>query len=304
MKRILRIGTRKSPLALAQTQIVIQALQKVLMKDTVTEIVPIVTKGDRLKNASLTKIGGKGVFVKEVEQALLTGEIDFAVHSLKDLPAVLPEKLTLGAIIKRANPFDCLILRQGKYLTDLPREAVIGTSSLRRQLQLKEYLPAANFQDLRGNVETRIKKMEERKLDGIVLAVAGLERLNWFSNQRYASIILSDHCVPAVGQGALAVECRKDDQEILSLLREIHHKETDQCITAERALLKTLNGNCDIPVGAYGYFKEGQLFLKGYLGDVDTQKNYRATASGNPENAEALGEKVGYQLLNQVKRKQ
>jgi hydroxymethylbilane synthase len=275
--KTVRVGTRNSPLAMKQTQIVLHLLKKV-HGDFPVEIVPMTTKGDQLLSVSLSKIGGKGLFINEVEQALLQGEIDFAVHSLKDMPAHIATGLALAAIPKRSDPADCLIFREVNSLEELPLNARIGTSSLRREFQMKKLRSDLQVESIRGNVGTRLQRMEENGLDGIVLAVAGLKRLNWFEEPAYPYLILtSEQCIPAVGQGALAVECRSDDREMMEFLQTIDHAETRELVLEERAFLAVLNGNCDIPIGAYATKAAAGYRFSGFLGDKSQQQAFSET---------------------------
>ncbi|MBV7390045.1 hydroxymethylbilane synthase [Enterococcus alishanensis] len=269
----LRVGTRKSPLAMRQTQIVIDLL-KAVAPEIECEVVGLSTKGDRLQKADLTKIGGKGVFVKEVEYQLQQGLIDFAVHSLKDMPAKLPSDLLLAATPQRALALDCLILKEE---VDLNRPLTIGTSSIRRAKQLANQFPQMRFVPIRGKIETRLKKMVTENLDGTVLACAGLERMNYFDILDEYQILAPEICVPAVGQGILGIECCKNDNELCQLLSKINHLETYQAALAERYLLEQMDGNCDVPIGAYAKkLADGEWCFYGFLA----------------ENRESDGEKV------------
>lgn len=246
--KTLRVGTRKSPLAMKQTQLVVAQLQKLYPIDI--EIVGLSTKGDRMPHAPLTQIGGKGVFVKEVEYHLQQKTIDFAVHSLKDLPACLPEDLILAATPKRAMPYDCLILREPGILSQA-RPLVIGTSSMRRSKQISQLYPNVEIVPIRGKIETRLKKMITENMDGTVLACAGLERMNYFNQLPAYHILTPEECVPAVGQGILGIECRKEDVELQQLLAQLTDETTYTAAEAERYFLRQMNGNCEIPIGAY-----------------------------------------------------
>lgn len=255
--RTLRVGTRTSPLALQQTKLVVDQL-KAIDAAVEIEIVGISTKGDRLQQVPLTEIGGKGVFVREVEARLLANEIDFAVHSLKDMPAILPKGLVLAAHPKRANPLDCLILKSGKTLED--DSLIIGTSSIRRAKQLAEKFPSMDFVPIRGNIETRLKKMESEGMDGTVLAAAGLERMNYLEQLTNKLLLPVSTCIPAVGQGILAIECREVDHELFEKLEQLNDGESQLAAQAERTFLAAMNGNCDIPIGAFAR-KESEAWL-------------------------------------------
>lgn len=271
--RTLRVGTRTSPLAMKQTKLVVDQL-KTIDRSLAFEIVGISTKGDRLQHVPLTELGGKGVFVREVEARLLANEIDFAVHSLKDMPAILPEGLVLAAHPKRANPLECLILAEGKTVDD--KSLVIGTSSVRRSKQLGEKYPAMRFVPIRGNIETRLKKLESEALDGTVLAAAGLERMGYLANLSNSMFLSVEDCIPAVGQGILAVECRTADTLLYEQLAALNHEESQLAAKAERIFLAAMNGNCDIPIGAFAR-KENEVWV------------FDAFLA---ENAEAVGKRV------------
>ncbi|MDF2927614.1 MAG: HemC [Paenibacillaceae bacterium] len=251
MRRIV-VGSRQSALALTQTGYVIDWLTAASIAHGLEcrfEVKKIVTKGDRILDVSLSKVGGKGLFVKEIEQALLDGEIDLAVHSMKDMPSELPEGLVIGAVPKREDPRDCLVTRNGGGLAAIPPGGRVGTSSLRRACQLRAARPDLAIETLRGNIDSRLRKLETEGLDGIVLAAAGLHRMNW--SNRISAYLPPEICLPAVGQGALAVECRGNDSFVLELLRRIHHEETGRAAAAERSFLHTLQGGCQVPIGAY-----------------------------------------------------
>ena len=298
MKSI-RVGTRNSPLAMRQTQIIIDALQAAHGEVSI-EIVPLVTTGDRLLSVSLSKIGGKGLFINEVEQALLSKDIDFAVHSLKDMPAVVSPGLTLAALPKRGNPADCLIFREVASVAQLPKAARIGTSSLRREFQMRQLKEGIRVESIRGNVGTRLRKMEEQGLDAIVLACAGLERLGWFSKHpdyRY-QILPVEECIPAVGQGALAVECRADDQRMIDFLKVINDPQTERLVMEERAFLRVLNGNCEIPVGAYAREVPRGYQMLGFLGDKEQRVSVQRSLS--IATLAGVGKKLGEELLQEL----
>lgn len=286
-----RVGTRTSPLAMKQTQIVIDALKQ-QDPDITIEIVGILTKGDRMQNASLAAIGGKGVFVKEVEYQLLQGMIDFAVHSLKDMPANLPEGLVLAATPPRANPYDCVIFQECN--GTLATSQVIGTSSIRREKQLAEAYPHLSFVPIRGKIETRIQKMHDQQMSGTVLACAGLERMAYFDQLPAYQILQPAECVPAVGQGILAVECRQADTELIQRLARITDSATVQAAEAERSFLRKLNGNCDIPLGAFAQpRKEGWAFFA-YLAAERTSQGKSVCLEG--KDPQELAEQA-YQIL-------
>ncbi|WP_407856272.1 hydroxymethylbilane synthase [Enterococcus hailinensis] len=277
--RQLKVGTRKSPLAMKQTQIVVDHL-KACAPTLDIEIVGISTKGDRLQKAPLTQIGGKGVFVKEVEYQLQQRKIDFAVHSLKDMPAMLPDNLILAGTPKRAMPFDCLILKD-KEVFKQKQELTIGTSSIRRSKQLGMIYPMMRFVPIRGKIETRLQKMETENMDGTVLACAGLERMDYFERLANYKILEPEICVPAVGQGILGVECRKNDYALRELLNQITDQETQQAAEAERFFLSQMNGNCDIPIGAFAEKKRNTWHFHAFLAEnfIATGKQIHLTGS-------------------------
>ncbi|MBM7689247.1 hydroxymethylbilane synthase [Enterococcus ureilyticus] len=296
--KTVRVGTRNSPLAMKQTMIVLDLLKEA-HGDFPVEIVPMTTKGDQMLSVSLSKIGGKGLFINEVEQALLKGSIDFAVHSLKDMPAKVADGLTLAAIPERSDPADCLIFREASSVAELPNTARIGTSSLRREFQMKNLREDIQVESIRGNVGTRLKRMEEQGLDGIVLAVAGLKRLNWFADPTHPYHILTcEQCIPAVGQGALAVECRSQDQAMNDFLRPIDDLSTRRLVMEERAFLAMLNGNCDIPIGAYAVQKQNGYHFSGFLGDKKLQQSF--TKSIVVQELVGVGKQVAADLLNEM----
>lgn len=278
VQRTIIVGTRQSGLALTQTGQVIDELKRISEKHGFGyefEIRKIVTKGDQILDVTLSKVGGKGLFVKEIEQALLDGEIDMAVHSMKDMPFELPEGLMNGAVPAREDPRDCLIMKQGSSIADLPEGARIGTSSLRRSCQLKNARPDLSLDSIRGNIDSRIRKLETEGFDAVVLAAAGLSRMGW--KDRISTYIPVDVSVPAVGQGALGIECRINDTAIRELLSLFNDEETSLAVRAERSFLGALNGGCHIPIGAYAVVKQtkqdslehAELELTGMVGSPD-----------------------------------
>lgn len=287
--RTIRIGSRKSQLALVQTYWVRDQLQQ-SFPDIVFEVHTMSTQGDKILDVALAKIGDKGLFTKELEVGMLNQEIDFAVHSLKDLPTNLPEGLALAAVTKRENPADALVLHEkykGLTIEQLPEGAVIGTSSLRRLAQLRHKFPHLAFKDVRGNLNTRMAKLDAGEYDALILAVAGLERLGM--SDRIHQILPAEVSLHAVGQGALGIECRADDVELIALLKAIEDPETrDRCL-AERAFLRDLEGGCQVPIGVNTEIKDGQLTLTGIVASVDGQKLVKDTVTGTTTNAEALG---------------
>lgn len=257
----------------------------------------IVTKGDKILDVTLSKVGGKGLFVKEIEQALLDREIDLAVHSMKDVPSELPEGLVIGAVPKRLDPRDCLISRDGRKLDELPRGARIGTSSLRRACQLQAYRGDLKLEPIRGNIDTRLNKLETEQLDAIVLAAAGLQRIGWTG--RVSEYLDPAVCLPAVGQGALGIECRADDTELLELLALLNDKESSRRVAAERAFLARLDGGCQVPIGAYAESVHedgsGALRLTGLVGSPDGGLLLKETVEG--ADPVALGNQAAEALL-------
>ncbi|ARU63323.1 hydroxymethylbilane synthase [Tumebacillus avium] len=291
MKRIV-VGTRKSPLALTQTEWVMAKLKE---HHAGLEIgmEKIVTKGDRILDVTLSKVGGKGLFIKEIEQAMYEKKIDFAVHSLKDMPTEMPEGLMLVAITDREDPRDVVITRSGSTFTDLPIGARVGTSSLRRAAQLRHARPDIEIVSVRGNINTRLAKLEEMELDAIVLAAAGLERMGWAD--KISERLSTELCIPAVGQGALAIQCRSEDEEIREILSVLDSEHTRRIVTAERTVLGRLNGGCQIPIGAYAETTDGELKLTGIVGSSDGLTLLKETATGT--DPVALGHAVAESLI-------
>ncbi|GED24872.1 porphobilinogen deaminase [Brevibacillus agri] len=290
-----KVGTRRSKLALTQTNWVVQKLKE-LAPQAEFELHEIVTKGDRILDVTLSKVGGKGLFVKEIEQSLYDKETDFAVHSLKDMPAELPEGLVIGAIPKRVDPRDVLLSLDGKTLDELKEGALVGTSSLRRSAQILAHRPDIQIESLRGNIDTRIRKLEEGNFDAIILAAAGLARVNYEGNiSQFLPVEIS---LPAVGQGALAIECRADDEETLALLKQLDDEPTRLAVTAERSFLHKLQGGCQVPIGAYATVGEDkQITLTGMVGSPDGKQMFKNTATGR--DPQALGVQVAEALLAQ-----
>lgn len=292
MSSLIRVGTRGSKLALAQTEEVITALKRFYPKLEFEKVI-IKTTGDKILDSPLSKIGGKGLFVKEIEEALLKEEIDFAVHSMKDIPSRLLPELEIGAIPKRESPFDVWISEYLE-LKELPSEAKIGTSSLRRLSQIKNLRKDLRVEPLRGNIDTRINKWKEGQFDGIILAEAGLKRLKIKINYKRLNL---EEMIPAVGQGALGIETLKDKIWIKKLIKVIHCKKTDLAVRAERTFLSTLEGGCQVPLGAYAYFERDKLIIRGFISDLEGERLYRWTEVGKPEEAELLGTNLAKKLL-------
>lgn len=291
-KNTLRIGTRKSKLALWQANYVKERLEG---RGYSVELVLITTTGDKILDAPLAKIGGKGLFVKEIEEALLRGDIDLAVHSLKDVPMVLPEGLTLGAITEREEPFDVLISRDGRGLHELPEGAKVGTSSLRRQVQIKRKRPDLRVETLRGNVDTRLRKLEEGLYDAIVLAYAGVKRMGF---EERVSQVLEDF-IPAVGQGSLAIEIRQEDQRVYEAIAFLDHRESRIRAECERAFLRELQGGCQVPIGAYAWIEGEKLKLKAFISDLEGRRFLEGVEEGDLHQAEQIGKKLARRLLEE-----
>ncbi|MBD9427117.1 hydroxymethylbilane synthase [Pseudomonas sp. PDM15] len=294
MSREIRIATRKSALALWQAEYVKARLEQAHPGLTVS-LVPMVSRGDKLLDAPLAKIGGKGLFVKELETALLENEADIAVHSMKDVPMDFPEGLGLFCICEREDPRDAFVSNTYDSLDVLPAGSVVGTSSLRRQAQLLARRPDLKIQFLRGNVNTRLAKLDAGEYDAIILAAAGLIRLGF--EERIRSSISVDDSLPAGGQGAVGIECRSADSEIHSLLAPLHHTETATRVIAERALNKRLNGGCQVPIACYALLEGEQIWLRGLVGQPDGGLLLRAEGRGT--DAEVLGVQVAQDLLAQ-----
>ncbi|NET04767.1 MAG: hydroxymethylbilane synthase [Symploca sp. SIO2B6] len=297
--RTVRIGSRKSQLALVQTYWVQKQLEKIF-PDREFEVQTMSTHGDKILDVALSKIGDKGLFTKELELGMLNNEIDLAVHSLKDLPTNLPEGLVLGAVTERENPADALVVHQkhqDKQIDTLPEGAVIGSSSLRRLAQLRHHFPHLTFKDVRGNLNTRLKKLDDGEYDAIILAVAGLERLGM--GDRVHQVLPPEISLHAVGQGALGIECRGDDTEILEIVKAIEHTQTAQRCHAERAFLRELEGGCQVPIGVNTHLNENILTLTGIVASVDGTKFVKDTVTGEATNAEQVGSELAQRLRQQ-----
>lgn len=296
MRKII-IGTRGSKLALWQTEFVKKKLSE-NFPDFEFEIKIIKTKGDKILDSPLSKIGDKGIFTREIEIELLNGEIDLAVHSLKDLPTKLPDGLIIGAVTEREDVRDVLISKNNLKLSELPIGATIATGSLRRKAQLLHFRGDFKFVDLRGNIDTRFRKFDESNWDGMVLAFAGVNRMNYL--ERVSEIISTDVILPAVGQGAIAVEIRERDEKIFEIVRKINHSETELATKAERALLKHLEGGCQIPIGAFASLKDGKIKLSAMISNLDGTFLVRDSIEkeiGN--NVEEVGFELAQRLLEQ-----
>jgi len=290
------IGTRGSRLALAQSEFVKSLLEQTYPKIKV-ELKIIKTKGDIIQNTPLAKIGDKGLFTKEIEDALINNEIDMAVHSMKDLPTKLPKGLKIGAILKREEPRDAFVSKKYQRFTDLPAGAVVATSSLRRRVNVLMNRPDIKLVDIRGNVDTRLRKLVRFDYDGMLLAVAGLRRSGYDSE--ITEIIGEDVMLPAVAQGALGIEIRTKDEMMSNLLSLISDESTTRCVIAERAFLRTLEGGCQVPIGALAQIEDEKIVLKGIVSDLDGEPYFRGNLEGELGQGEKIGRKLAEQLLNQ-----
>lgn len=295
-EKIIRIATRQSPLALWQAEHVAERLEQTF-PGLKTVLVKMVTRGDKILDAPLAKVGGKGLFVKELEQGMLEGTADIAVHSMKDVPVDFPEGLHLAAILTREDPTDALVSNRYATLNELPANARIGTSSLRRQCQIKEKFPNAEVVPLRGNVNTRLAKLDAGEYDAIILASAGLKRLGMAG--RITQSLDASVSLPAIGQGAIGIECRSDDVEINEILRVLHDSETGLCVMAERAMNASLNGGCQVPIAGFAQLQGGQIRMRGLVGNPDGSVIYRSERAGGVDEAEAIGRLIAEDLLAQ-----
>ena len=295
-EKIIRIATRQSPLALWQAEHVAELLA-LAFPGLKTQLVKMVTRGDKILDAPLAKIGGKGLFVKELEQGMLEGSADIAVHSMKDVPVDFPEGLHLAAILAREDPTDAFVSMRYLTLNDLPANARIGTSSLRRQCQIKEKFPDAEVLPLRGNVNTRLAKLDAGIYDAVILASAGLKRLGMAG--RITQSLDTSVSLPAIGQGAIGIECRVDDPEINEFLSALHDLETGLCVSAERAMNARLNGGCQVPIAGFAQLQGDRLFMRGLVGNPDGSILYRAECSGELDEGETIGRLIAENLLAQ-----
>jgi hydroxymethylbilane synthase len=296
LKRPLIIATRESALALWQAHHVRDRLMA-LHPGLQVELLGMTTQGDRILDVTLNKIGGKGLFVKELEQALLEGRADLAVHSLKDVPMTLPEGFSLAAIGEREDPRDAFVSNKFRQLSDLPPAAVVGTSSLRRESQLRARYPHLDVQPLRGNVNTRLRKLDEGLYDAIILAAAGLKRLGY--TDRIASLLEPEQSLPAAGQGALGIEIRSDRVDLLPLLAPLHHRDTASCVRAEREVSRQLGGSCQVPLGVYATLNSNLLYLRGFVSHPHGEPFIHSEVTGTPDNPENLGQQLAQALRSQ-----
>jgi len=293
---VLRIATRKSPLAMWQAEH-IKARLEALHDGLTVELVTFTTQGDKILDVPLAKIGGKGLFVKELEAAMLDGRADIAVHSMKDVPMEFPEGLELGVICERENPLDAFVSNTYKSIDEMPAGSVVGTSSLRRQCQVQQRRPDLVIKSLRGNVQTRLGKMDAGEYDAIILASAGLLRMEM--DDRIAAFMPAEESLPAGGQGALGIEWRTGDSEIQTLLRPLHDDITASCVLAERALNRRLQGGCQVPIACYAERAGDELRLRGLVGSVDGATMLRCEFIGKAEAPDALGIQAAEDLLGQ-----
>lgn len=293
--KILRIATRKSPLALWQAEYVSRLLREA-HADLQVELVKMTTQGDKILDTPLAKVGGKGLFVKELELGMLNGDADIAVHSMKDVPIEFPEGLHLPVICPREDPRDAFVSNRFESLAALPQGARVGTSSLRRQCQIREKRPDLAILDLRGNVNTRLQKLDKGDYDAIILAAAGLIRLGF--NGRIREFIATEVSLPAIGQGAVGIECRLDDPVVNELIAPLNDINTATRVLAERAMNVRLQGGCQVPIAGYAELDKGVLFLRGLVGEPDGSEIIRGDIAGPPDNAEEMGQVLADDLLN------
>ena len=292
---MLKIATRKSPLALWQAEFVKSRLQ-FFYPDLEVELVKMTTQGDKILNSPLSKIGGKSLFIKELEIGILEGRADIAVHSMKDVPYELPKEFEIGAILERENPFDAFVSNDFDNINELPYGARVGSCSLRRIVQLKALRPDLVILDLRGNVNTRLRKLDDGEYDAIILACSGLIRLGF--EDRIKQHLSAEKSLPAVGQGALGIEIRKGDQDIISLINPLINTKTMNEVCAERAMNSTLEGGCSVAIGGYAISNNNEMNLKGMVGNVDSGVILRVEESGDLSEPRALGELVANKLLS------
>ncbi len=294
LKKSLVIASRESALAMWQARHIQSRLQA-LYPDLEVTILGMTTTGDQILGSPLAKIGGKGLFVKELEQALEEGRADIAVHSMKDVPMNLPPGFMLAATGEREDPRDAFVSNQYPSLDALPHGSVVGTSSLRRECQLRARFPHLKIEPLRGNVQTRLRKLDEGQFAAIILAAAGLKRLEL--GHRITALIEPEQSLPAVGQGALGIECREGRDDLVALLAPLHHAERAACVAAERAMSRALAGSCQVPLGGFARLIDGELRLRGFVASVDGQRMVRDEVHGRAEDAEQLGTELGQRLI-------
>lgn len=291
----LKIGTRASKLAMWQAQWVKDTLRKNGWTGEI-ELIPINTKGDKILDSPLAKIGGKGLFVKEIEDSLIREEIDLAVHSMKDVPTKLVDGLTIGAVTAREDPRDALVSKDNNILRHLPEDAMVGTSSLRRQSQILHHFPRFQIVQIRGNVETRLRRIEGNEgLDAVIVAAAGLNRLGLYD--RVTEYLPMDICLPAIGQGALGIEIREADKRIKDIIRDLDDPNTATAIRAERAFLTRLGGSCQVPIAGFAEVKGAEIFFEGMVASLDGARMIRDRVSAQPKDAHKLGVRLAEQLM-------
>jgi hydroxymethylbilane synthase len=295
MQKLIKIGTRASLLAMTQSTN-IKNLIEARYPGTTVELVKIITKGDKIVDVPLAKVGGKGLFVKELEEAMLSREVDMAVHSMKDVPSELPDELHIGVVTKREDPRDAFLSVKYKTFADLPKGAKIGTSSLRRKSQLAALRPDLVIEDLRGNLDTRIRKLDEGIYDAIILATAGLNRMQW--SERITARFSPEEMLPAVAQGAVGIELRKDNEELLAGLAFLRDEETTIAVDGERAFLHRLEGGCQVPIGAFGTVDGSKLTLTGLVASVDGKEVLKKEVTGEVADAKTMGVKLAEELLD------
>lgn len=303
--RKLVVGSRRSKLALTQSKQFIDKL-KAIDPSLEIEIKEIVTKGDRIVNQQLSKVGGKGLFVKEIQNELFNNDIDMAIHSLKDVPSIIPEGLTLGCIPDREIPFDAYIAKNHVPLEELPKNSIVGTSSLRRGAQILSKYPHLKIKWIRGNIDTRLNKLETEDYDAIILAAAGLKRMGW-SDDVVTTYLDKDTLLPAIGQGALGIECRSNDIELLELLQKVHNNEVANCVTAERTFLAAMDGSCQVPIGGYAnYNNNNEIEFTGLTMTPDGKERYEHTEVGTDpvklgnRVSEILKEQGAYEIIRKL----
>lgn len=303
--RKLVVGSRRSKLALTQSKQFIDKL-KAIDSSLEIEIKEIVTKGDRIVNQQLSKVGGKGLFVKEIQNELFNNDIDMAIHSLKDVPSIIPEGLTLGCIPDREIPFDAYIAKNHVPLEELPKNSIVGTSSLRRGAQILSKYPHLKIKWIRGNIDTRLNKLETEDYDAIILAAAGLKRMGW-SDDVVTTYLDKDTLLPAIGQGALGIECRSNDIELLELLQKVHNNEVANCVTAERTFLAAMDGSCQVPIGGYAnYNNNNEIEFTGLIMTPDGKERYEHTEVGTDpvklgnRVSEILKEQGAYEIIRKL----
>lgn len=289
------IASRESLLAMWQAKFIQKCLGE-LYPQTEVSILGMTTRGDQILDQSLAKIGGKGLFIKELEQALEDGRADIAVHSMKDMPMNVPEGFKLAAITEREDPRDAFVSIHYSGLDALPEGSVVGTSSLRRESQLRAQFPHLEVHPLRGNVQTRLRKLDEGQYAAIILAAAGLKRLGL--SDRITALLSPEQSLPAVGQGALGIECRADRTDLVALMQPLHHQETAYCVEAERALSRVLGGSCQVPLGAFAEINNGTLQLRGFVAQPDGKRIVSDALNGKPETGITMGQQLAQKLIS------